>query len=623
MVITMKQKLLKSLVLSALIAGSSLWSAAPAMAAVQVNPIPGISSDLIKGVDISILPEMEKYGAKFYDTDGTEMDCLAIMQKHGVNWIRVRIWNDVSKNPGGGGDTDEKRAIELVKRAHALGMKALVDLHYSDWWADPGSQTIPAAWKGHSKEQIEQDIYDFTQKIVKDFRAAGCEPEMMQIGNEITNGMVWPLGKFPGNDDGATLAAFVKSGCKAVRDLDPEHKIELMIHLDGGDNNARARNFFDSLILKHGVDDFDAIGFSFYPFWSGYVSGLQNNINDVAKRYNKKVIVAETALGYSNKNFDDTPNHYGPAGEKIGGFLSSVQGQATGLRALMEAMTKVPNGMGQGIFYWEPEWYPVKGAGVSKDMGNQWDNVTLFDKTGKALESLDVFNLVDKQDAQVVKPEVVDVETPSLGRGVGQPVELPATVRVTFSDDHFEPVPVEWKETLPSYSTPGTYEVEGNIPSLKEFAIAEVTIAKNYNMFVNPGFEDGSIGGYTIVGDRGFSPIQKDGDMIGNYGMHFWFSNQFDTRVQQTFTHLKPGKYTARVKNAGGGGQSLYQLFIVGDGGQEITADMHDTGWNKWHTTEIRDIEIKEGGATVGIHMAGPKNLWGSIDDFEFFCQDD
>lgn len=129
----MKQKLLKSLVLSALIAGSSLWSAAPAMAAVQVNPIPGISQDLIKGVDISILPEMEKYGAKFYDTDGTEMDCLAIMQKHGVNWIRVRIWNDVSKNPGGGGDTDEKRAIELVKRAHALGMKALVDLHYSDW----------------------------------------------------------------------------------------------------------------------------------------------------------------------------------------------------------------------------------------------------------------------------------------------------------------------------------------------------------------------------------------------------------------------------------------------------------------------------------------------------------
>lgn len=619
----MKKIKLKNLVLTAVAAGSLTFATTPVMAAVQVNPIPGISSNMIKGVDISMLPEMEKHGAKFYDTDGTEMDCLAVMKKHGVNWIRVRIWNDPSKNPGGGGDTDEKRAIELTKRAHELGMKALVDLHYSDWWADPGSQKIPAAWKGHNKEQLTKDVYDFTQKIVNDFRAAGCEPEMMQIGNEITNGMLWPIGRFPGDDDGEALAKFVQAGCKAVRDLDPEHKIELMIHLDGGGNNEKARQFFDSLINKHGVNDFDVIGFSFYPFWSGYVDWLQNNVNDMAKRYGKKVVVAETALGYSNKNFDDTPNHYGPAGEKTGGFLSTVQGQATGLRALMKAMNDVPDGKGEGIFYWEPEWYPVKGAGVSKDQGNQWDNVTLFDKDGKALESLDVFNLVSNNQGEVVTPEVVDVESPSLGRGAGQPVELLETVRVTFSDDHFEPVPVEWEKTLPVFNSPGTYTVDGKIPSLDEYAYADIKIEKNYNMFVNGDFEDGSIGGFQIIGDRGFSPIHKYGDMLGNYAMHFWFGNPFNTRVQQEFHHLKPGKYTARVKNAGGGGQSLYQLFIKGDNGQEYTADMKDTGWNQWHTTEIKDIEIKDGNAVVGVHMEGPKNLWGSIDEFEFICQDD
>ena len=141
----MKKKTLKSLVLSAL-AATTFAFLPSADAAIQVNPIPNLSQDFIKGADVSMLPELESLGAKFYDVDGTEMDELQIMKNHGINWIRVRIWNNPKDSYGGGGNTDEARALEMTKRAHALGLKVLVDFHYSDFWADPGKQVTPKAW---------------------------------------------------------------------------------------------------------------------------------------------------------------------------------------------------------------------------------------------------------------------------------------------------------------------------------------------------------------------------------------------------------------------------------------------------------------------------------------------
>ena len=149
----MKKKTLKSLILAALAAGT--FALMPtADAAVQVNPIPNLPENFIKGADVSMLPEMEKLGAKFYDVDGTQMDELQIMKNHGINWIRLRIWNDPKAGPGGGGNTDEARAIEMTKRAHALGLKVLIDFHYSDWWADPAKQYTPKAWENDNEDQL-------------------------------------------------------------------------------------------------------------------------------------------------------------------------------------------------------------------------------------------------------------------------------------------------------------------------------------------------------------------------------------------------------------------------------------------------------------------------------------
>ena len=155
----MKKKTLKSLVLAALAAGTFAL-ATSADAAVQVHPIPNLPANFIKGADVSMLPELEKLGAKFYDVDGKEMDELQIMKNHGVGWIRLRIWNDPKSGPGGGGNTDEARAIEMTKRAHALGLKVLIDFHYSDFWADPGKQVTPKAWEKDDEDQLVNDVYD-------------------------------------------------------------------------------------------------------------------------------------------------------------------------------------------------------------------------------------------------------------------------------------------------------------------------------------------------------------------------------------------------------------------------------------------------------------------------------
>ena len=178
--------------------------------------------------------------------------------------------------------------------------------------------------------------------VLGDFKAAGALPEMVQVGNEITNGMIWPLGKLPPAVNGKTLASFVASGLKAVHDTDAG--IKTMIHIDKGGDNAASRAFYDQLINTNGVKDFDIIGLSYYPFWHGTMQQMQANINDLAARYGKDVVIVETAFGYTNENFDDTKNPYDAQAERVGGFRSTVQGQATGLRTVMQSLANVPGG---------------------------------------------------------------------------------------------------------------------------------------------------------------------------------------------------------------------------------------------------------------------------------------
>ena len=595
-------------------------SAPTAFAAVQVNPIPGLRSDFIMGADVSMLPQMESVGAKFYDTDGTKMDELQIMKNHGVNWVRVRLWNNPKDGPGGGGEVDEARALALTKRAHALGMKVLLDYHYSDWWADPGQQNTPKAWESDDEDQLVQDVHDFTKKVFNDFQAAGEQPEMVQIGNELKSGMLWPIGRLPSTDDGAAFSRLMQAGLSAVRESDPDRKTRLMIHLPDGTDNDLYRRFFD-MLADNGVTDFDIIGLSYYPFWHGAFTKFQENVDDISARYDKDIVVAETAFGWTTENFDGENNHFDGALARKAGVLPTVQGQATGLRKVMECLANIPNGRGLGSFYWEPDWYAVPGAGWAKGKGNNWENLAMFDQNGKALDSWDVYKDVTDQSLPTVPVTAVKIENIALEGAAGIPVQLPKTVLVTLSDDSTEDMAVTWESAAPAYEDEGSYTVNGTIDALGDSVTASITVKKGANLLVNGNFDTMTLAGWTIDGDEGaVAPKSGKGDAVSGGAAHYWAKGAFHIDMHQTVENLPDGLYTAEVMSQGKGEAVSYELYVETNG-ERYTAPMKDTGWNVWSKACIKDIEVKDGKATIGIDLNGKPDDWGSIDEVKFYKQ--
>ena len=623
----MKNNKLKKVILSAITA-TMISCSLPftALAAVQVNPIENLSTDFIKGADVSIMPELERNGTKFYD-NGIEQDGLTILKNHGVNWIRVRIWNNpyvVGPEGVGGGNTDEAKAIEMAKRAKALGMKVLVDFHYSDFWVDPGQQKKPDAWKNDSGDKLVDDVYAYTAKVMQDFNAQGVTPDMVQVGNELNNGMLWPEAQLTeDNPNGYKfLAKLLNAGLQAVHDNDKDNKVKTMIHLAGVDVNLY-HTFFDNLIVKNKVNDFDIIGMSFYPFWHGTMEDLKNTMNDVSAKYNKDVIAVETAFGYTLEDADFEKNNFGTNEEKVGGYKATVQGQATGLRDVMATVASVNDNRGLGIFYWAPDWVINEKVGwKSNGGGNGWDNLTLFDTKGNALESMDTFNLVSDPNNQYIEPQVttintVDVKDVSLYSNV----DLPQTVGVVYSNDAVKNMSVKWDVAKPIFAKPGNYTISGTVEGLAQKAIANIEVKNKMNLVLNGNFENETLNGWDIVGDSSAINLAwNQGDVRDKCAMHYWNNKPFNVIIKQKLKGLSDGKYTLSCWTQGNGLASKYQLFVK-QNGVEMTTDIKDDGWNRWHQTSIKNIEVKNGEVEIGFILNGRPDTWGSIDDIEFYVQ--
>ena len=551
----MKNNKLKKVILSAITA-TMISCSLPftALAAVQVNPIENLSTDFIKGADVSIMPELERNGTKFYD-NGIEQDGLTILKNHGVNWIRVRIWNNpyvVGPEGVGGGNTDEAKAIEMAKRAKALGMKVLVDFHYSDFWVDPGQQKKPDAWKNDSGDKLVDDVYAYTAKVMQDFNAQGVTPDMVQVGNELNNGMLWPEAQLTeDNPNGYKfLAKLLNAGLQAVHDNDKDNKVKTMIHLAGVDVNLY-HTFFDNLIVKNKVNDFDIIGMSFYPFWHGTMDDLKNTMNDVSAKYNKDVIAVETAFGYTLEDADFEKNNFGTNEEKVSGYKATVQGQATGLRDVMATVASVNDNRGLGIFYWAPDWVINEKVGwKSNGGGNGWDNLTLFDTKGNALESMDTFNLVSDPNNQYIEPQVttintVDVKDVSLYSNV----DLPQTVGVVYSNDAVKNMSVKWDVAKPIFAKPGNYTISGTVEGLAQKAIANIEVKNKMNLVLNGNFENETLNGWDIVGDSSAINLAwNQGDVRDKCAMHYWNNKPFNVIIKQKLKGLSDGKYTLSIR---------------------------------------------------------------------------
>ncbi len=356
------------------------------------------------GMDCSSLEEVEQCGGRFYD-NGTQQDCLNILKRYGTNLIRLRLWNDpysASGEPYGGGTNDYARTLRLAKRAAALGIDWLLDLHYSDFWADPGKQFLPKAWRGKNGAALEQAVYRYTKETLQKLRENKALPQMVAIGNEITNGLLWPYGKTPAYPE---IVGLVGAGIRAVREL--ECGISIMLHLDNGGRNDLYREWFDNY-LANGGEDFDCIGLSYYPFWHGTLQDLEHNLNDLAVRYKKPLIVAETSTGFSLKEYRSKQEIAAGIGRGMAAthelaqrvpFPMTPEGQTEFLCKLMEKVYAVPNRLGRGFIYWEPAWMPVAGTNWSLRAGceyigekgyggNEWANQALFDYDGHTLPAL-------------------------------------------------------------------------------------------------------------------------------------------------------------------------------------------------------------------------------------------
>ncbi|MGC9151746.1 MAG: glycoside hydrolase family 53 protein [Microbacter sp.] len=288
-----------------------------------------LSAKFVRGADVGWLQQMEQTGYKFYDNDGVAKDCLQILKEHGINTIRLRVWVHPSDNPRSG-HCSTKDVTEMALRAQKIGMQLLIDFHYSDSWADPHKQNKPAAWVNDPFPALVKDVYHFTHHVLDTLKSVGIVPEWVQVGNEISNGMLWP--------DGSTkhwpqLAQLLNAGYDAVKNVDPSTKV--IIHLDQGNNNAQFVRFFNQAKRYH--VRFDVIGASYYPYWlktdyTTTIHDLAYNLNDMVRRYHKPVMVVE-----------------------VGGEADHPQNTYDMLRAVIRVVKEIPHHQGLGVIYWEPE----------------------------------------------------------------------------------------------------------------------------------------------------------------------------------------------------------------------------------------------------------------------------
>lgn len=359
-------------------------------------------AEFIKGMDISTLLEEEQCGAHYYD-NGREGDLLQILNSYGANYVRLRLWNDPYAEDGapyGAGTNDLEKTVIMAKRALKLGMGFLLDIHYSDFWADPGKQVVPKAWKDYNEKELEQAVYAYTKDVMEKLRENGAAPTMVQVGNELTNGLLWPTGRKPAFD---VIARYISAGIRGVRAVN--QKIPIMIHLDNGGNNEMYREWFDEFTKRE--EDFQVIGFSYYPFWHGTLEELEFNMRDMAERYHRELIVAEVSMGFTMESYAEYEKlepgqRKGMATkpeliEKIE-YPMTKEGQTDFMKDVMKRIASVSGG--RGFFYWEPGWVPVPGCGWATDAalaytgeegpgGNEWANQALFDFDGNALPALE------------------------------------------------------------------------------------------------------------------------------------------------------------------------------------------------------------------------------------------
>lgn len=616
-------------------------------AGIYVEPIPDLADDFIRGMDVSSILAEEKSGVKYYNADGVEQDVFTTMAEAGVNYARIRVWNDPYDENGngyGGGNNDLATAIALGKRATDNGMKVCIDFHYSDFWADPAKQMCPKAWEGMSLEEKTEALYDFTKDSMTQLLDNGVNVCMVQVGNETNNGMA-------GETQIPNIAQLMNAGSKAVRETSESYKKDIKVALHY--TNASDYDGLDSILYKLSSFqvDYDIFALSYYPYWHGTFENLQKVMENIQNKYGKETLIAETAYCYTAEDTDGSGNSVGAA-DLIDAYGATVQSQSTALRDVCAAASQSG---ALGVFYWEGAWIAVGdvnadnspiweefGSGWAssyaagydpKDAGQyyggcSWDNQALFDPDGKPLDSLYTYKWL--KYGTNAEPAIDLVNVPTVTCNIGADVEMPETVDVVYNNRTLNTsLPVEWYEEMVKNidtSKAGTYEITGRV--LDENAASDsptevlcVVNVEMLNYVVNPGFEDADTTMWSVSYEGDKNPTdfqQKEGDAhTGEYSFHFWSESDMDFTIEQKFTDLEPGTYTLKAYFQGGDIDDSAKMELYASCGSSVSSDAFTAqGYANWQEPTISSIKVTDGTLTIGMHIQCSAKGWGTIDDF-------
>lgn len=613
------------------------------------------NSDFIMGMDVSSVLAEEASGVKYYDFEGNEQDLMKVLSDNGVNYIRVRVWNDPFDADGhgyGGGNNDVAAAIKIGKRVTANNMKLLVDFHYSDFWADPGKQMPPKAWKNMDIDERANAIYTFTKESLEAMKAENIDVGMVQVGNE-TNG-----GSMCGAFNWFQFSQLFAKGSKAVRDVFPEALVAC--HFT---NPEKQGNYIDwAGRMDYYKLDYDVFGSSWYPYWHGTLDNLSDQLTQVAETYNKKVMVLETSYANSYEDTDLGGNTSPNAGD-VKPYPISIAGQANHINLLTDKIANhTKNGI--GICYWEGAWIAVGdkyeenyakwqqyGSGWATTYaadfdeevalygagGSQVDNQCFFDKTGHPYESLKMFNLVRFGNEGKIEPDGVSEVT--MVKLNTEEFTLPETVDVIYTDNSTKAVPVTWEPfDIEAHKAMGNGKYDINGVAAGYDVVCHLTIMEE-NFIQNYGFEDWTekytdkavshdkwdlhvLGPELNAGNT--AQATNENPQTGKYNFNFWSSqaDNINFELDQEIKALKSGKYKFQFSLMGGGvsdpeAQNIYAYVKIND---EVIASQSGliAGYGNWNDIKIPEFDYTAGDKiVVGAHVqVSTANAWGSLDDF-------
>lgn len=619
--------------------------------------VENMTDDFIIGMDASSVIAEEASGVKYYDFDGQEKDVFEILSNNGVNYIRVRIWNNPFDSEGhgfGGGNNDLATAIKIGKRATANNMKLLVDFHYSDFWADPAKQQAPRAWVDMDILDKMDALYAFTKESLQAMKDEGIDVGMVQVGNETSAGRMAGV-----SNSFSQFTGLLNKGYDATKEVYPNALVA--VHFANPEKADNYRNWAAS--LKKNNAKYDVFGSSYYPYWHGTLENLGNILSEIAETYDKKTMVLETSYAFTEEDTDFYGNTVGTGSDVAKPYPFSIAGQANCFRDVVDTVVNhCTNGI--GVCYWEGTWISVGtesweenhekwekyGSGWAASYAAEYDpvdagkwyggcavdNQAFFDAKGHALESLKVLNNVRfGNDA----PLYVDgVEDARVSYYTYEDFTLPETVNVVYNTNERSPLPVEWEPfDIPAAKAAGNakYDILGKAEGYDGEVHCYLQIMEK-NFLDNYGFENGAdyspwrmtnLSETELSDDYKVLPT-KENPQTGDWAFHFWAKNADVAKfeVEQDVVLESSGTYKFQASLLGGTdispaaaeNQVIYlyaKINGVEVGRQTMNFKGYASGYSDFVLT---GIEYEAGQTlTVGFHMEShvETNPWGDVDD--------